>query len=81
MSIKAALDNRLYHFVNNVNSAILEVILAFFYSIQVSLLGSLVYAILSIVLWILSQKMREAIHMLHLVDDSAKVSMCVEYLF
>lgn len=48
--------------------------MAFFYSVQVSLVGSAMYTILSIILWFLAQRMRHAIHMLHLVDDSAKVN-------
>jgi ABC-type multidrug transport system fused ATPase/permease subunit len=74
VSIKAALDNRLYHFVNNVFSSVLELALAFFYSVQVSVAGTILYSILCAILWYLAGKLRTAIHMLHLADDSAKVS-------
>jgi hypothetical protein len=87
VSVKAALDNRLYHFVNNMNSSILQVILSLFYSIQVSLIGTGMYGVLAGILWFISHKIRHSIHMLHLVDDSAKVgfknkqSLCMILFF
>lgn len=64
--------------MNNVFSSVLELILAFFYSVQVSIAGTVLYSILCAILWYLAERLRTAIHMLHLADDSAKVSRLVE---
>lgn len=75
VSVKAALDTRLYHFLNSVFCSFANLVLAFYYSIQVSTVGTIFYITLSIFLWFIAKQIKKTIRVSDLTDDSAKFSV------
>lgn len=69
------MDIRLYHQVSNIFCCIIEVIVAFLFSYEVTLTGLGVYLLLSIMLWLLAKQIRKNIHKVNEYDDSANFSV------
>jgi ABC-type multidrug transport system fused ATPase/permease subunit len=73
LSLKAAVDVRLYNFVNNTAACISLVILSLFFSWQITLFGLVVFFSLMTLLMVLGKKMQDQVGIANQVDDSAKV--------
>jgi ATP-binding cassette subfamily B (MDR/TAP) protein 1 len=71
-TMKAALDIRLYHIVNNVFCCFVEIIVAFVFCWEISLVGLALYCILFAILGWLSKGSRVGLEKIAELDDSAK---------
>ncbi|KAI6184505.1 hypothetical protein M3Y97_00603700 [Aphelenchoides bicaudatus] len=74
-TLKAALDIRLYHQVNNVFCCLVEVVVAFVFCWQITMAGLGVYCFLFVLLGWLAKQMRWNIRKITELDDSANYSV------